>query len=155
VTSWHREPPLSQEIGCPRNRVNSTAWPLSARYYRTSRLLGELKLARADGSYPRLLQRLARTQLLILDDWGLAALDHPGRHDLLEVLDDRYARRGTLVTSQLPVDHWHELVGDPTFGDAILDRLVHNTHRITLQGGSMRPLYDTTKEGKTEPEKAA
>jgi len=75
------------------------------------------ELARADCSYPRLLQRLARTQLLILDDWGLAALDHPGRHDLREVLDDRYARCGTLVTSQLPVDHWHELVGDPIFGN--------------------------------------
>lgn len=124
---------------------------LSARYYRLSRLLGDLKLARADGSYPKLLQRLARTRLLIIDDWGLAPLDDPGRHDLLEVLDDRYARRGTLVTSQVPVEHWHELVGDPTFGDAILDRLLHNAHRITLQGGSMRRVYDSTKE-KTSPD---
>lgn len=128
---------------------------LSTRYYRASRLLAELKLARADGSYPRLLTRLARTQLLVLDDWGLAALDDAGRHDLLEVLDDRYARRGTLVTSQVPVDHWHELVGDPTFGDAILDRMLHNAHRITLKGGSMRRLYDSTREGKTDPDKAA
>lgn len=119
---------------------------LSARYYRLSRLLGDLKLARADGSYPKLCQRLARTWLLIIDDWGLAPLDDSGRHDLLEVLDDRYARRGTLVTSQVPVDHWHELVGDPTFGDAILDRLLHNAHRITLKGGSMRRVYDSTKE---------
>lgn len=128
---------------------------LSVRYYRLSRLLAELKLARADGSHPRFLQRLARTQLLILDDWGLAALDDAGRHDLLEVLDDRYARRGTLVTSQIPVDHWHELVGDPTFGDAILDRLLHNAHRITLKGGSMRRLYDSTREGTIDPHQNA
>ena len=128
---------------------------LSVRYYRLSRLLAELKLARADGSHPRFLQRLARTQLLILDDWGLAALDDAGRHDLLEVLDDRYARRGTLVTSQVPVDHWHELVGDPTFGDAILDRLLHNAHRITLKGGSMRRLYDSTREGTIDPHQNA
>lgn len=120
---------------------------LSARYYRVSRLLDELRLARADGSYPKVLQRLARTWLLILDDWGLAPLDATGRHDLLEVLDDRYGRRGTLLTSQVPVDHWHDLVGDPTFGDAILDRLLHNAHRVTLKGGSMRRLYDSTKDG--------
>lgn len=124
---------------------------LSTRYYRLSRLLGELQLARADGSYPRLIQRLARTWLLILDDWGLAALDDQGRHDLLEILDDRYGRRGILLTSQLPVDDWHEIVGEPTFGDAILDRLVHNAHTITLKGGSMRRLYDSTREGPTDP----
>ena len=128
---------------------------LATLYFRTSRLLAQCKLARADGSYPRLLQRLARTPLLILDDWGMAALDDAGRHDLLEILDDRYARRGTLVTSQVPVDHWHELVGDPTFGDAILDRLLHNAHRITLSGGSMRRLYDSTKEGKAYSKKTA
>lgn len=126
---------------------------LPTLYFRASRLLAQLKLARADGSYPRLLQRLTRTALLILDDWGMVALDDTGRHDLLEVLDDRYARRGTLVTSQLPVDHWHELVGDPTFGDAILDRLLHNAHRITLSGGSMRRLYDSTQEAKTPAKK--
>jgi len=119
---------------------------LSVRYYRLSRLLGDLRLARGDGSYARLLQRLARFHLLILDDWGLTPLDDAGRHDLLEVLDDRYARRATLVTSQVPVDHWHELVGDPTFGDAILDRILHNAHRITLKGGSMRRHYDSTRE---------
>lgn len=121
---------------------------LSVRYFRFSQLLAALTLARADGSYARLLQRLARAHLLILDDWGLAHLDDLGRHDLLEVLDDRYGRRATLLTSQFPVEHWHEIVGDPTFGDAILDRLVHNAHRITLKGGSMRRLYDSTKEGR-------
>jgi DNA replication protein DnaC len=122
---------------------------LSVRYFRLSRLLGDLTLARADGSYTKLLQRLACAQLLILDDWGLAALDDLGRRDLLEVLDDRYGRRATLVTSQIPVEHWHEIVGDATFGDAILDRLVHNAHRITLNGGSMRRVYDSTKEPDT------
>ena len=98
---------------------------ISTRYYRVSRLLDELTLARGDGSYPKLVQRLARTWLLVLDDWGLASLSGQGRHDLLEVLDDRYARRGTLLASQVPVEHWHDVVGDPTFGDAILDRLLN------------------------------
>ena len=119
---------------------------ISTRYYRVSRLLDELTLARGDGSYPKVIQRLARTWLLILDDWGLASLSGQGRHDLLEVLDDRYARRGTLLGSQVPVEHWHDVVGDPTFGDAILDRLLNNAHRITLKGGSMRRLYDSTKK---------
>jgi DNA replication protein DnaC len=118
----------------------------SVRYFRLSRLLGELTVARADGSYAKLLQRLARAQLLILDDWGLAGLDDLGRRDLLEVLDDRYGRKATLLTSQIPIDHWHEIVGDATFGDAILDRLLHNAHRITLKGGSMRRVYDSTKD---------
>ena len=124
---------------------------ISTRYYRVSRLLDELALARGDGSYPKVIQRLARTWLLILDDWGLAALSGQGRHDLLEVLDDRYARRGTLLASQVPVEHWHEVVGDPTFGDAILDRLLNNAHRIDLRGASMRRLYDSTKEVRADP----
>lgn len=111
---------------------------LSTRFYRFSRLLGELAVARADGSYARLLGRLAKAQLLILDDFGLAPLTDTQRHDLLELLEDRYGRRATLVTSQLPFDHWHAVVGDATFADAILDRLVHNAHRITLKGASMR-----------------
>ena len=111
---------------------------LTTRYYRFSRLLGELALARADGSYAKLLVRLAKTQLLILDDFGLAPLTDPERRDLLEVLEDRYAKRATLLTSQLPFDHWHGVVSDATFADAILDRLVHNAHKITLKGASMR-----------------
>lgn len=111
---------------------------LSTRYYRFSRLLGELALARADGSYAKLLDRLARTQLLILDDFGLAPLTDSERRDLLEVLEDRYGRRATLITSQLSVEHWHAVVGDATFADAILDRLVHNAHSLNLKGASMR-----------------
>ncbi len=116
--------------------------------------LDELTLARGDGSYPKVIQRLARTWLLVLDDWGLASLSGQGRHDLLEVLDDRYARRGTLLASQVPVEHWHDVVGDPTFGDAILDRLLNNAHRITLKGASMRRLYDSTKEPHAVPSDA-
>ena len=136
----------------PRGLVLSTnRLGISIRYFRVSRLLDELTLARGDGSYPKLVQRLATTWLLVLDDWGLASLSGQGRHDLLEVLDDRYARRGTILASQLPVEHWHDVVGDPTFGDAILDRLLNNAHRITLKGGSMRRLYDSTKETPTTP----
>jgi DNA replication protein DnaC len=113
------------------------------RYVRMPRLLSELATARGDGSYGRLLQQLAKTDLLILDDWGLAPLGDRERRDLLEVIEDRSGRRATLVTSQVPVDHWHELVGDATFGDAILDRLVHHAHRLTLTGGSLRKLKPT------------
>ena len=102
------------------------------------RLFEELALARGDGRHPRLLRNLGRADLLILDDWGLEPLDAAARHDLLEILEERYGRRSTMITSQLPVDRWHEIIGDPTYADAILDRLVHNAHRIELVGESMR-----------------
>ena len=111
---------------------------LRVRYMRLPRLFNDLGIARADGSYGKLLASLSRVDLLILDDWGLAPMADKERRDLLEIVEDRYGRRATLVTSQLPVEHWHELVGDPTFGDAILDRLLHQAHRITLKGTSMR-----------------
>lgn len=117
---------------------------LSTRYFRLSRLLSELSLARGDGSYPKPLQKLAKTELILIDDWGLAPLGDLERRDSLEILDDRYGRKATLVTSQLPLEHWHDVAGDPAFGDAILDRLVHNAHKITLKGGSMRRLYSST-----------
>lgn len=110
----------------------------ATRYFRMGRLLGEMALARADGSYAKLLTRLAKTDLLILDDWGLAPLADAERRDLLEVLEDRYDRRATLVTSQLPIEHWHEYLASPTLADAILDRLVHGAHKLILKGGSMR-----------------
>jgi DNA replication protein DnaC len=110
----------------------------SVLYQRTPRLLTDLALARGDGRHLRLLRTLGRVDLLILDDWGLEPLDAAARHDLLEILDDRYGRRSTVVTSQLPVDRWHELIGDPTYADAILDRLVHNAHRLDLTGESLR-----------------
>jgi DNA replication protein DnaC len=117
---------------------------LTVRYLRLPRLLHDLGLARADGSYGKLLATLAKTDLVILDDWGLAPLADRERRDLLEVLEDRYGRRATLVTSQLPLEHWHNCVGDPTFADAILDRLIHQAHRLTLKGTSMRR-QDKTK----------
>lgn len=111
---------------------------LSTRYYRFSLLLADLALARANGTYPKLMEKLSKTDLLILDDYGLAPLSDHERRDFLEILEDRYGRRATLITSQLPLDHWHDAIGDNTFADAILDRLVHGAHRLTLKGPSMR-----------------
>jgi DNA replication protein DnaC len=110
----------------------------SVLYQRVPRLFTDLVLGRGDGRHPRLLRALGRVDLLILDDWGLEPLDAAARLDLLEVLEDRYGRRSTSVTSQLPVDQWHALIGDPTYADAVLDRLVHNAQRIDLNGESMR-----------------
>ena len=107
-------------------------------YHRLPRLLGELALARGDGRYPQMMARLGKARLLVLDDWGLEPLTDIHRRDLLEILEDRYDRRSTLVTSQLQVKHWHDALGDPTLADAILDRLVHNAHRIELDGESIR-----------------
>ena len=111
----------------------------SVLYHRVPRLFDALALARGDGRYGRLLKSLGRVELLILDDWGLAPFSTArARRDLLEILDDRHGRASTIVTSQLPVEHWHEIIGDPTLADAILDRLVHNAHRLTLKGDSLR-----------------
>jgi DNA replication protein DnaC len=121
----------------------------TVRYVRLPRLLGELALARGDGSYGRVLQQFAKTDLLILDDWGLAPLGDRERRDLLELIEDRSGRRATLITSQVPIEHWHDLVGDATFADAILDRLVHHAHRITLTGGSLRKLNPPTTTSDT------
>jgi DNA replication protein DnaC len=110
----------------------------SVLYQRVPKLFAELALARADGRHRRLMRSLTSPHLLILDDWGLEPLDAGARHDLLEILEDRYGRRSTLVTSQVPLEHWHQLIGDPTYADAILDRLVHNATRIDLTGESLR-----------------
>ncbi len=113
----------------------------SARYVRLPRLLTDITIARGDGTYPKFLSQLAKTDLLILDDWGLATLNGEQRRDLLDILDDRHALRSTIVTSQLPVKQWHETIGDPTLADAILDRLVHNAYTINLKGESLRKKY--------------
>ena len=110
----------------------------SSLYYRLPRLGFELALARADGTYLKLLATLAKADLLILDDWGLAPLEGQAQHDLLEVIDDRVGRRSTLIATQIPVAEWHHLLPDPTVADAVLDRLVHNAIRLELKGGSMR-----------------
>ena len=107
-------------------------------YQRVPRLTETLRIAHADGSFGRLLTQLARVDVLILDDWGMTPLDQAARHDLLEVIDDRSTSKSTLITSQLPIDHWHAWLNDPTVADAILDRLVHRSHRIALKGESRR-----------------
>lgn len=112
----------------------------SVLYTRLPRLIDELSLAKGDGRIAARMKSLARVDLLILDDWGLEPLDGNARHHLLEILEDRYGRRSTLVTSQLPIARWFDLIGDPTYADAILDRLVHNAHRLELEGESMRRL---------------
>ena len=100
--------------------------------------MSQATIARGDGRYPKLLASFAKTDLLVLDDFGLAKLNSDNRRDLLELLEDRYASRSTIVTSQLPLAQWHERLGDPTLADAILDRLVHNAYKLQLKGGSMR-----------------
>ncbi len=107
-------------------------------YRRAPRLFDELTLARADGTYAKLLARFARTDVLVLDDWGLAPVQDVERRDLLEIMEDRHGLRSTIWTSQLPVAQWHDHLGDPTIADAICDRLLHNAHRIVLQGPSRR-----------------
>jgi DNA replication protein DnaC len=107
-------------------------------YRRAPRLFDELTLAHADGSYSRLLARLAKLDVLLIDDWGLAPLKEQERRDLLEVVEDRYGNRSTLMTSQLPTSKWHDHLGDPTVADAICDRLLHNSHRVMLKGPSRR-----------------
>jgi DNA replication protein DnaC len=112
----------------------------NVRYYRTSRLLHETELSHADGSYPKLLDAFARVQLLVLDDWLRDPLTRLQSQDLLEILDDRYSRSSTLVATQVPVAEWHVRFPDPTIGDAILDRLVHNAYRLALKGESRRKI---------------
>ena len=111
---------------------------LTALYLRLPRFLQELPIAKGDGRYGKLLTMLAKTDVLILDDWGLAPFSEENRRDLLEIVEDRHDRRATIITSQLPVEHWHDALGDPTLADAILDRLVHNAYKIALHGESMR-----------------
>jgi DNA replication protein DnaC len=110
----------------------------SVLYLRMPRLFEDLGLARLDGRFPRLVDKLARVQLLILDDWGTHRLNDQQRLDLLEIFEERYRRKSTLITAQLPVAQWHDMIGEPTIADAILDRIIHNAHRIALEGDSMR-----------------
>jgi DNA replication protein DnaC len=114
-------------------------------YYASSKLFGQLKLSRADGSYLKELSRIQKQALIILDDFGLQSLDAPSRLSLLEIFEDRYGRRSSIVVSQLPVSAWHETIGDPTIADAICDRIVHGAHRIELKGESVRKLYTQRK----------
>lgn len=107
-------------------------------YFNAAKIFEALKLKRADGSYQKELKNIQRQDLLILDDFGLEHLDTQSRLSLLEILEDRHGSKSTVVTSQLPVDRWHEIIGDPTIADAICDRIAHSSHRIVLKGDSMR-----------------
>lgn len=110
----------------------------TVEYHRAPRLFPELHLAKGDGRYETILRRLAKTNLILIDDWGLYPMNDEARRDCLELLEDRCGKRSTLVTSQIPISHWYETIGDPTLADAILDRLVHNAYKIELKGESMR-----------------
>jgi DNA replication protein DnaC len=118
----------------------------TALYVRAPRLFNDLALAKGDGRYRRLMKSLAKTNLLVIDDWGLSTLNDSERADLLEILEDRHNTQSTIVTSQLPVKHWHEVIGNATLADAILDRLIHNAYTIELKGESMRRVK--TQNGK-------
>ena len=107
-------------------------------YKRLPRLFEDLNLAHGDGRFPKVFRAITKTQLLILDDWGPDTLTASQRRDLMEIVEERYGRGSTMITSQLPVSAWHEVIGEPTFADAILDRIVHNAYRIDLDGASMR-----------------
>ena len=113
---------------------------LEVLYHRLPRLFGELVVAKAEGSYARKIYALAKCDLLVLDDWGIAPFNDEQRRDVLEILDDRYERRSTLIAAQVPIDKWHDVIADPTLADAILDRLVHNAYKIQMKGESMRKL---------------
>jgi hypothetical protein len=134
-TCWSSVRPESASLGSPARSATRRAATTAP-----SPITGSpgCSRARGDGRYGRLLKALGRVQLLILDDWGLAPLTSEQRRDLLEIMDDRHERGSTIVTSQVPVDHWHEVIGDPTIADAVLDRLVHNAHRLLLKGDSLR-----------------
>ena len=110
----------------------------SVSYVRMPRLFEDMAMARLDGRFPRLVDKLARVQLLVLDDWGTHGLTDQQRFDLLELFEERYQRRSTIITARLPISGWHDMIGEPTIADAILDRIVRNAHRIELKGDSMR-----------------
>lgn len=118
----------------------------TTKYYRISRLLMELSQSKADGTYSRKLKSLARINMLILDDWGLEPLQGTQRNDLMEIMDDRHGSSSTVIISQLPTDQWYQSIGDNTLADAILDRLMHNAHRIKLKGESMRKILAKVDE---------
>jgi len=111
---------------------------LSVRYIRVAKLLEELRIAHADGTYVKLLNQLAKQELLILDDFGLDTSLPSDQRDLLEIIEDRHKLKSTLITSQLAIKHWHDYIGEPTIADAIMDRLLNHAHKLELKGGSMR-----------------
>lgn len=121
----------------------------SVLYHRVPRLFADLELAHGDGRFPRLFRQIVRADVLILDDWGPDRLTSGQRRDLMEIVEDRYQSGSTVITSQLPIEAWHDVIDEPTFADAILDRLIHNAHRLPLDGPSMRKTKDA-KAGNEE-----
>ena len=117
---------------------NLCRYGYSVKYYRFSKLLEQLRIARADGSYLRLLMQLQKVRCLVIDDWGLDSIPEQQRNDLLEIIDDRYKQGSLIITTQLPIECWHEYIGEPTIADAILDRLLHNATVIDITGESLR-----------------
>lgn len=124
---------------------NACRLGISSYYVRLPRLLKDFEIARTDGRYIKLLQRLSRVKLLIVDDWGLSSLSDVERRDFLEITEDRHNVRSTIICGQLPIDKWHDVIGDPTIADAICDRLIHNAHKINLKGESMRKALSNIK----------
>ena len=120
---------------------------LSVRYFRMSRLMESLSIAHGDGRFSKMILQLAKTDLLVLDDWGLEKLSLGQRNDLLEIMEDRHGIKSTLITSQVPINQWHKTIGDATLADAILDRLLHNSHKVKLKGESMRKMMSEIDEG--------
>lgn len=129
---------------------NACKQGFQARYYRTNAFISELLLAKADGSYPKLATQLAKTHVLVIDEWLRDPLNHSQARELLDVLDDRYRKASTIFCSQLFVKNWHSRIEDPTIADAILDRIVHDSFRIELDGKSMRETTSTIGHGKTQ-----
>jgi DNA replication protein DnaC len=124
----------------------------SVLYLRLPRLFEDLAIAKGDGRYPKLLASFAKADLIILDDWGISPLSTEERTDLFEILEDRYDRRSTIVVAQLPIQHWHDMIGDPTLADAILDRLIHNAYKFNLKGESMRKIRKPSNAGSSTKE---
>lgn len=127
----------------------------TVQYQRASRLFKQLGESKITGTYAKLLLAISKTDLLIIDDFGLKVLNEEQRHDLLEIMEDRYKKHSTLVTSQLPIEHWHDAIGDPTIADAILDRLVHNAHTLLLKGDSLRKTKSADNNTTVDVEPAA
>ena len=127
----------------------------TVHYARVPRLFADLELAHGDGRFPRLFRSLTKANLLILDDWGPDRLSANQRRDLMEIVEDRYGAGSTLITSQLPTDTWHEVIGEPTFADAILDRVVHNAYRLALEGPSIRKIRAEEETAASAAEAAA
>jgi DNA replication protein DnaC len=129
--------------------IQACLYGYRVQYFNCLKLFSELKIARADGSYQKQMKKLAKTDLLIFDDFGLQVLDSVSRLTLLELLEDRYCNKSVIVGSQLPVDKWHEIIGDPTIADAICDRIIHEATRIELKGESMRKKSSANKKSGT------